>query len=61
MQAPFSNGSALFNLVSQKLDALIISKLVTKLQGLKDKDVHEIHSKLGTDDKLAGLLNKNGE
>ena len=61
MQVPFSNGSAVFNLVSQKLDALIITKLVTKLQGLKNKDANEIHSKLGADDKLAGLLNKNGE
>ena len=60
-QVPFSNGSAVFNLVSQKLDALIITKLVTKLQGLKNKDANEIHSKLGADDKLAGLLNKNGE
>ncbi len=47
--------------MSQKLDALVITKLVTKLQGLKDKDVTDINSKLGTDDKLAGLLNKSGE
>ena len=35
VQVALSNGAAVFNLVSQKLDALVIEKLVTKLQPLK--------------------------
>ncbi len=51
----------MFNLVAQKLDAVVIEKLVTKLQTLKNHSVDDIHDKLGTDNKLAGLLGNKGE
>ena len=60
-QVDLSNGSAVFNLVSQKLDAMVIEKLVTKLQPLKNHSVDDIHDKLGSDNKLSGLLANKGK
>ena len=60
-QVNLNNGAAVFNLVAQKLDGVVIQKLVTKLQPLKNHSVDDIHNKLGTDNKLAGLLGNKGE
>ena len=61
MQVNLDNGAAIFNLVAQKLDGVVIQKLVTKLQPLKNHSLDDIHNKLGSDNKLAGLLSNKGE
>ena len=61
LQVNLNNGVAVFNLAAQKLDAVVIEKLVTKLQPLKNHSLDDIHDKLGSDNKLAGLLGNKGE
>ncbi len=60
MQVPFANGAAVFNLLSQKCDVLLLSKLSSTLQPLKNHSIEDIHSKLHGDDKLNGMLTHAG-
>lgn len=60
MQVNLNNGAAIFKLVAQKLEGAVIEKLVTKLPALKNHSIDDIHNKLGSDNKLAGLLGDKG-